>query len=455
MYRFLKTACLATGLTALLLAWHPLASHADDATQPIEIQQHRAAMGTLHQVGLHDAAFWNTGITSLPLALNYPAVAVGHDGNIYVFGGSDTQTRDTTFIYHPGSNTWTQGTPMLAPREAAQAVTLRDGRIAVIGGNSGCDTCIYNTTFIYTPRTNSWIEAASMATARQRFGAVLGHDGRVYAIGGWDGARAEATAEAYDPVHNAWAPVAGLPLAEEGNAAVTDRDGDIVVLGGFNGQEQANFTYFGNVFVYTHNAWKSAAALPTPREDLAATLGPDGQIYAIGGYNSQQWVATVEVYNPATGSWSSVTSLPSARCCLAAVAGPAGHIYAFGGAGSQVAVYEPIPSVPAPAPQAQLTVALPGQNAVLTGRVLPFTWHAYRHAVYYDLQIWLVQAAKGQALTTHSVTNYAVRLKGTSYGLSVKMMPKGVYQWRMAATNAQGALISSWTPVGTVTIAQV
>lgn len=455
MYRLLKTVCLASGLTALLLAWHPRASHADVTTQATGLQKPPVATDISHQAGLRDAGYWNTGVTSLPLALNYPAVAVGHDGNIYVFGGSDTQTYDTTYIYHPGNNTWTRGTPMLAPRAAARAVTLPDGRIAVIGGNSGCNTCVYNTTFIYTPRTNSWVEAASMATARQRFGAVLGRDGRVYAIGGWDGAHAQASVEAYDPVHNAWAPVAGLPLAEEGDAAATDRNGNIVVLGGFNGQEQASFSYFGNVYIYTHNAWKSAAAMPTPREDFAATLGPDGRIYAIGGFNSQQWVDTVEAYNAATDSWSSVTSLPSPRSGVVAIAGPGRRIFAFGGAGSQVAVYEPIPSVPAPAPHAQLTVVLPGQNAVLTGAVLPFTWHPFRHAAYYDLQIWLVQAAKGQTLTARSVTNFAIRLKGTSYGLSVKAMPKGVYQWRMAATDAQGAIISSWTPLGTVTIAQV
>ena len=85
---------------------------------------------------------------------------------------------------------------------------------------------------------------------------------------------------------------------------------------------------------------------------------------------------------------------------------------------------------------------------------IPFR-HPFRHAAYYDLQIWLVQAAKGQTLTARSVTNFAIRLTGTSYGLHVKAMPKGVYQWRMAATDAQGAIISSWTPLGTVTIAQV
>jgi hypothetical protein len=107
------------------------------------------------------------------------------------------------------------------------------------------------------------------------------------------------------------------------------------------------------------------------------------------------------------------------------------------------------PSVP---PASALTVTLPGQNAILTGPTLPFEWRAYPHAAYYNLQIWLVQSSGKQKIGVNSVTNYATRLSGTSYALSVRGMPKGVYHWRMAAADAQGTLISSWTSEATVTL---
>lgn len=91
---------------------------------------------------------------------------------------------------------------------------------------------------------------------------------------------------------------------------------------------------------------------------------------------------------------------------------------------------------------------------MVTGAVLQFTWKPYRQAVYYDLQIWLVQAVRAPAVKAKSVTNLALRLKGTDYGVSVIMMPLGIYQWRMAAANALGALISSWSPMETFTIAK-
>jgi hypothetical protein len=37
-------------------------------------------------------------------------------------------------IYDPTSGTWTQGTPMLVPRDGASATTLPDGKVMMCGG---------------------------------------------------------------------------------------------------------------------------------------------------------------------------------------------------------------------------------------------------------------------------------------------------------------------------------
>jgi hypothetical protein len=95
---------------------------------------------------------------------------------------------------------------------------------------------------------------------------------------------------------------------------------------------------------------------------------------------------------------------------------------------------------------------LPGPNTLLTGPILPFIWKPFPNAAYYDLQIWLVSALQPQVLTSASMTIFSARLTGTSYQIKVKGMPNGVYHWRMAATDASGALISPWTPEQTVTI---
>jgi hypothetical protein len=82
------------------------------------------------------------------------------------------------------------------------------------------------------------------------------------------------------------------------------------------------------------------------RDELAVALGPDGKIYAIGGYGgggsltqndsgdnskgSSNCLRTAERYDFVTGQWEMLPEMNEARRALAAVALPDG-IYAIGG----------------------------------------------------------------------------------------------------------------------------
>jgi kelch-like protein 18 len=70
---------------------------------------------------------------------------------------------------------------------------------------------------------------------------------------------------------------------------------------------------------------------------LAAATGPDGRIYAIGGYDGSGDVASVEAYDPNTDTWSFVASMNYARSAHAATTGLDGTIYSIGGDGAGVA----------------------------------------------------------------------------------------------------------------------
>jgi N-acetylneuraminic acid mutarotase len=268
-------------------------------------------------------------------------------------------------------------------------------------------------------------------------------------MGGSNGSIALASVEAYDPVRKAWSTMASLPQVNEGLRAAVDPHGDLYVVGGFNGSTGA----YDALYVYDDGAWNSGPPLIQGTVDEGAAFGADGRLWVVGGYNNT-WLASVQVYDPGSRSWSWGPSLPNQTCCMGLVETANGDIYTIGGgqsAGNLVAIFRTGPAAPTrPAPS--LTVTLPGQNAILTGPTLPFRWHAYPHAAFYNLQIWLVQSFGKQRIAATSVTNYAIRLSGTSYGLSIHGMPKGIYHWRMAAVDAQGTLISSWTPEATVTI---
>jgi kelch-like protein 18 len=60
-------------------------------------------------------------------------------------------------------------------------------------------------------------------------------------------------------------------------------------------------------------------------------VSADGRIFAIGGYDGSNRLATVEAYTPSTNSWATVASIPTARDGLAAVVSADGRIFAIGG----------------------------------------------------------------------------------------------------------------------------
>jgi hypothetical protein len=399
---------------------------------------------------------WDTSVTTLPSPLARPAVAVGHDNNTYVFGGFNSSDVSTVFIYHPHTNTWSLGANMPVAREGAQAVTLPNGRIAVLGGGIGCvgsslcnNGTVYNRVDVYAPGKNTWSTVAPMLSPRFRFAAVL-YKGKIVAMGGSNGSTALASVEAYDPIRNTWSTMASLPQVTEAAMAAVGPHGGLYVVGGFNGSSG----YYNTVYGYTGSVWSSASSLLQGTYDGGATFGVDGRLWVIGGY-SDTYLTSVQVYDPGSQSWSWGPSLLNQTCCMGVAETANGDIYVIGGAGNVgnvVAIQHTGPPV-RPRPSApSLTVTLPGQNAILTGPTLPFRWHAYPHAAFYNLQIWLGQSFGKQRITASSVTNYAIRLSGTSYGLSVRGMPKGIYHWRMAAVDAQGTLISPWTSEATVTI---
>ncbi|WP_340375361.1 hypothetical protein U5640_09515 [Streptomyces sp. SS7] len=98
------------------------------------------------------------------------------------------------------------------------------------------------------------------------------------------------------------------------------------------------------------NSWTTLSSLPSPRSLLGAAAAPcpaglSGTcVYAVGGERDKVPLATVQFYNPATGSWSTVTSLGTARSALGVAAAPCPTgqtgtcVYAVGGVGASGAL---------------------------------------------------------------------------------------------------------------------
>src|SRR5258708_7347895 len=80
----------------------------------------------------------------------------------------------------------------------------------------------------------------------------------------------------------------------------------------------------------TSSTWSTPDVHITGRAFLGATTGSDGKIYLFGGgstLRSPNIVATAEVYDPATRAESGLASMPTERQGLAATTGPDGRLY--------------------------------------------------------------------------------------------------------------------------------
>ena len=131
-----------------------------------------------------------------------------------------------------------------------------------------------------------------------------------------------------------WAEAASLPLPLEYLALVTGPDGRIYAIGGFNDTGTGTKPANDLVLAYTPSIdhWDQVASLPTARGELAAVTAGDGRIYTIGGDDGPATtLATVEAYTPSTNSWAMLPNAPTQRSAFAAALGPDGRIYALGG----------------------------------------------------------------------------------------------------------------------------
>jgi len=168
---------------------------------------------------------------------------------------------------------------------------------------------------------------------------VAGNDGRIYALGGADASfNAVASVDAYDPSTNTWIGFAPMPTPRLGLAAAIDARGTLYAFGGFS-FSGGTVQYPDTPAIYaaappapSPAGWSAGAPMPTGREGLATVLGPDGLIYAFGGYHDTDGVplATVEAYRPSAtnlSAWSLVPPMPTARAFLGVATGGDGRIY--------------------------------------------------------------------------------------------------------------------------------
>ena len=104
-------------------------------------------------------------------------------------------------------------------------------------------------------------------------------------------------------------------------AACIGPDNLIYAIGGYGGSTNSSCLSSVERYYPLENKWEQVASMNEGRRALAAIAMPDG-IYAIGGYNGKDYIATVERYDILKDRWTIICNLNSAKCTMTAVPSP-------------------------------------------------------------------------------------------------------------------------------------
>jgi hypothetical protein len=208
---------------------------------------------------------------------------------------------------------------MAAPRAGHTATLLMDGRVLVVGGYAGEGQAPLSSAEVFDPTSGSFRPVGDLAGPRGSHTATRLADGRVLIVGGdRGGERYLDSVEIFDPTTDRFAAVASLPTARATHGATLLPDGRVLIAGGEIATEGGGTSIVATTLIYdpATDEWTESGDLVEARYKHAVVTLPDGRALAIGGSGAgdfEQRLATIEVWDPATGAWEPLAEMARAR----------------------------------------------------------------------------------------------------------------------------------------------
>jgi len=296
-----------------------------------------AATASFAPVGNYQGYRWAATATALA------------DGKVLVAGGTSQHAAlSSAQLYDPVTATFAPTGNMIAQRVGHTATLLPSGKVLLAGGTPGSSSPVNDSgAEIYNPGTGTFAITAGAMTSylNGRYGATatLLADGKVFVAGGAnsnspcpDGGI--ASAELYNPAAGTFAPTLGQSVfVKYDHTATLLSTGKVLLAGGFGDAFDCLGAGAGNVaelYDPVAGSFSQTGNMVASRGGQTATLLMNGKVLIAGGAdpnNTDNSIASAELYDPATGLFSAAASMTLARQDATATALPGGRALIAGG----------------------------------------------------------------------------------------------------------------------------
>jgi hypothetical protein len=200
-------------------------------------------------------------------------------------------------------------------------------RILILGGKTS-DSKRTDLIEEYDPKTNKIKEFGHLSSPMSGFAAIWVAD-KVYVIGGNDG-KIRNQVEWLDLNTKWWSLLPSLNYKRDELSATLGPDGWLYAIGGYGGPEN-KWLITAERYDFDLEKWIVLSKMKYPRRALSAVSLPNG-VYALGGYDGERYLNSVEKYDQESDRWVSVEPMNQKRCTLSSVSSnDLRYIYAIGG----------------------------------------------------------------------------------------------------------------------------
>jgi hypothetical protein len=266
---------------------------------------------------------WSTSSQGVATVSTNGLVTAAAVGAAQIRATSEGKTGEVTITVEalPWSLTGSLTTGRILPT----ATLLADGRVLVTGGQAIGTTQSLRSTEVYNPTTGTWTASGNLITGRSNHIAVRLQNGRVLVAGGVavETQTRLASAELYDPATGTWTATGNLAVARQQAAVVMLNDGRVLVIGGSG--PNSNLDPLASVEMYNPatGQWATTGAMTVPRVGHSAVLMSNGRVLVAGGarttVSSTVLLASADFYEPSTGQWTGTGNFITARAFSTAV----------------------------------------------------------------------------------------------------------------------------------------